>query len=348
MVTGMAGRQFSVAVVGATGLVGREFLRILEGRRFPLKSLRLLASKRSAGSTLCFRGEKLPVEETTESSFEGQDFAFISATTEASHHWVPIAAQAGAIAIDDSSAFRMDPSVPLVVPEVNAADMDGHARIVAIPNCSTTPLVLALWPLHRVNPVKRIVVSTYQSVSGTGTAGVEELKAQSKALALRADDSTEEPAAEVYPYRIAFNLLPHIDSFLDNGYTKEEWKLVQETRKIMHAPDLPICATCVRVPVYTCHSESVSVEFTNPIEAGEARKLMAAQPGIEVADDPARNIYPHPVSATGRDPVYVGRIRKDVAQPNSLALWIVSDNLRKGAALNALQIAEAMVERSLV
>src|SRR5579871_4247487 len=216
----MANRTYSVAVVGATGAVGREFLRILENDGFPLKSLRLLASKRSAGKTLRFRGEELPVEETTEQSFAGQDFAFVSATTEASKHWVPIAAEAGAVAIDDSSAFRMDPAVPLVVPEVNAADLDGHGRIVAIPNCSTTPLVLALWPLHQVNPVQRVVVATYQSVSGTGTAAVEELRRQSQALAA---DESGEPGAEVYPYRIAFNLLPHIDGFLENGYTKEEW-----------------------------------------------------------------------------------------------------------------------------
>ncbi len=345
----MAGREYSVAVVGATGLVGREFLRILEDSRFPLKSLRLLASKRSAGSTMRFRGEDLTVEETTEDSFEGQDFAFISATTEASRHWAPIAAAAGAIAIDDSSAFRMDPDVPLVVPEVNAADLDTHKGIVAIPNCSTTPLVLSLWPLHKVNPVQRIVVSTYQSVSGTGTAAVEELRAQSKAITQQDEGhGFDEPAASVYPHRIAFNVLPHIDSFLENGYTKEEWKMVQETRKIMHTPDLPISSTCVRVPVYSCHSESVNVEFTNPIEPADARSLMAAQPGIEIMDDPAHDIYPHPVAGAGKDPVYVGRIRKDVSRDNSLTMWIVSDNLRKGAALNALQIAQAMVDRHLV
>lgn len=344
----MADRSYSIAVVGATGLVGREFLRILEERDFPLKSLKLLASKRSAGKSMRFRDEELPVEETTAESFRGQDFAFVSATTEASRQWVPIAAEAGAIAIDDSSAFRMEPSVPLVVPEVNAADLDAHQRIVAIPNCSTTPLVLALWPLHQVNPLRRIVVSTYQSVSGTGGAAVEELRAQSRMLALRGEDGGDEPVAEVYPYRIAFNLLPHIDEFLENGYTKEEWKMVQETRKIMHAPDLPISATCVRVPVYVCHSEAVNAEFIRPLAPAEARSLLAAQPGVEVADDPARNIYPHPACAAGRDPVYVGRLRSDVSQPNGLAMWIVSDNLRKGAALNALQIAEVMIERGLV
>jgi len=348
----MAGGSYSVAVVGATGVVGREFLRILEQDSFPLKSLRLLASKRSAGTTMRFRSEDLPVEETDEAAFADQDFAFVSATTEASRHWVPIAARAGAIAIDDSSAFRMDPSVPLVVPEVNAADLDEHSRIVAIPNCSTTPLVLALWPLHVANPVRRIIVSTYQSVSGTGTAAIEELRAQSRQLALQEGNGAhgvqEEPPATVYPHRIAFNLLPHIDDFLENGYTKEEWKMVQETRKIMHAPDLPISATCVRVPVYTCHSESVNVEFSNPMAPETARELMAAQAGIAIADDPAHAIYPHPAAVAGKDPVYVGRIRRDASHPNALSLWIVSDNLRKGAALNALQIASAMVQRGLV
>lgn len=340
----MAGGSYSVAVVGATGLVGREFLRILETSGFPLKSLRLLASARSAGSTLPFRGEHLPVERTTADAFAGQDFTFISATTEASREWVPAAARAGSIAIDDSSAFRMDPAVPLVVPEVNAADLDAHQRIVAIPNCSTTPLVLALSPLHAANRVQRVVVSTYQSVSGTGTAAVEELRVQTRAL------STEgvAPAPEVYPHQIAFNLLPHIDSFLENGYTKEEWKMVQETRKILHEPDLPLTATCVRTPVYVCHSESVTVEFEQPFAPETARELLAAQPGIVVQDDPARELYPHPLAAAGTDPVYVGRIRRDVSHPRALTFWLVSDNIRKGAALNALQIAEAMTARGLV
>jgi aspartate-semialdehyde dehydrogenase len=247
------------------------------------------------------------------------------------------------VAIDDSSAFRMEPDVPLVVPEVNAGDLRKDRRLVAIPNCSTTPLVMALAPLNKVNPVRRVVVSTYQSVSGTGTAAMQELTQQTKQVL-----DGGHPDAEVYPHQIAFNLLPHIDDFLENGYTKEEWKMVQETRKIMHAPDLPISSTCVRVPVYVCHSEAVNVELSQPMEPQEARELLAAQPGIEVQDDPARNVYPHPLEGAGRDPVYVGRIRRDASHPNGLALWIVSDNLRKGAALNALQIAEAMVARGLV
>jgi aspartate-semialdehyde dehydrogenase len=339
----MAG-SYNIAVVGATGLVGREFLRILETSNFPLGELRLLASARSAGTTLPFRGEQLPVAETTARSFDGQHFAFISATTEASKHWAPIAAAAGAIAIDDSSAFRMEANVPLVVPELNAADLDAHQRIVAIPNCSTTPLVLALQPLHAVNRATRVVVSTYQSVSGTGTAAVEELRQQTRAL------STEgvAPAPEVYPKQIAFNLLPQIDSFLENGYTKEEWKMVQETRKILHEPDLPVTATCVRTPVYICHSESVTVEFERPFDPDEARALLAAQPGIELMDDPEQALFPTPLDAAGKDPVYVGRLRRDVSHPSALTFWLVSDNLRKGAALNALQIAEAMVARGLV
>jgi aspartate-semialdehyde dehydrogenase len=339
----MAG-SYNIAVVGATGLVGREFLRILETSNFPLGELRLLASARSAGTTLPFRGEQLPVAETTARSFDGQHFAFISATTEASKHWAPIAAAAGAIAIDDSSAFRMEANVPLVVPELNAADLDAHQRIVAIPNCSTTPLVLALQPLHAVNRATRVVVSTYQSVSGTGTAAVEELRQQTRAL------STEgvAPAPEVYPKQIAFNLLPQIDSFLENGYTKEEWKMVQETRKILHEPDLPVTATCVRTPVYICHSESVTVEFERPFDPDEARALLAAQPGIELMDDPEQALFPTPLDAAGKDPVYVGRLRRDVSHPSALTFWLVSDNLRKGAALNALQIAEAMVACGLV
>jgi aspartate-semialdehyde dehydrogenase len=339
----MAG-SYNIAVVGATGLVGREFLRILETSNFPLGELRLLASARSAGTTLPFRGEQLPVAETTARSFDGQHFAFISATTEASKHWAPIAAAAGAIAIDDSSAFRMEANVPLVVPELNAADLDAHQRIVAIPNCSTTPLVLALQPLHAVNRATRVVVSTYQSVSGTGAAAVEELRQQTRAL------STEgvAPAPEVYPKQIAFNLLPQIDSFLENGYTKEEWKMVQETRKILHEPDLPVTATCVRTPVYICHSESVTVEFERPFDPDEARALLAAQPGIELMDDPEQALFPTPLDAAGKDPVYVGRLRRDVSHPSALTFWLVSDNLRKGAALNALQIAEAMVARGLV
>lgn len=341
----MAGREqgYNVAVVGATGAVGREFLAIAETRDFPIKSLRLLASARSAGRRMRFRGEEIEVEETTDRSFRGVNIAFISASTEASRHYAPLAVEAGAVAIDDSSAFRMDPETPLVVPEVNADDLSKDRRLVAIPNCSTTPLVLALAPLHRVNPVRRVVVSTYQSVSGTGTAAMQELTQQTKQVL---DGGHPEP--EVYPHQIAFNLLPHIDSFLDNGYTKEEWKMVQETRKIMHAPELPISSTCVRVPVYICHSEAVHVEFKRPLPLEQARELLQAMPGLELDTPGQPESYHHPAQAAGKDPVYVSRLRADASHANGLAFWLVSDNLRKGAALNAIQIAEAMAERDLI
>jgi aspartate-semialdehyde dehydrogenase len=334
---------YNVAVVGATGAVGREFLAIAERRSFPIKSLRLLASARSAGSRMNFKGTDIEVEETTDASFHGIDLAFISATTEASRHYAPIAVSAGAVAIDDSSAFRMDPSVPLVVPEVNAGDLSRDRRLVAIPNCSTTPLVMALAPLHKVNPVQRVVVSTYQSVSGTGSAAMQELTNQTKQVL-----DGGHPDAEVYPHQIAFNLLAQIDDFLDNGYTKEEWKMVQETRKIMHEPDLPVSSTCVRVPVYICHSEAVHAEFRDPISPEAVRELLAGRPGIELDEAGKPESYHHPVQAAGTDAVYVSRIRRDVSHHSSIAFWVVSDNLRKGAALNAIQIAEAMAERDLI
>lgn len=337
-------RQYSIAVIGATGAVGKVFLDIMETRPFPLKSLKLLASRRSAGTTVRFRGEPLTVEETTPHAIKGADFVFISATDEISQEYAPIVAQAGGVAIDDSGMWRMEPDVPLIVPEVNAADLDAHKRIVAIPNCSTTPLVMALAAIQPVNPVKRVVVSTYQSVSGTGAGAMRELTEQTR----QALDGATGIVGEVYPYQIGFNLLPHIGSFKEEGYTSEEWKMVRETRKIMHLPDLPVAPTTVRVPVYVCHSESVNLELSEPMDPAEARGLLAAFPGIEVIDDPAATAYPHPVQAAGADPVYAGRIRRDVSHPNGLNMWLVSDNLRKGAALNAIQIAEAMIARGLV
>ena len=242
--------------------------------------------------------------------------------------------------IDGSAAFRMEPHVPLVVPEVNAGDIDGHQGILAIPNCSTTQMVMALYPLHRVNPIKRVVVDTYQSVSGTGNAAVEELHQQARQVL---DAGPVRP--EQYPHQIAFNVLPHIEPFLDNGYTREEWKMREETRKIMRAPNIALSATCVRVPVAVAHSEAVHVEFERPMGVGEARELLAAFPGVVVVDDPPSNTYPMPVNAAGRDEVFVGRIRQDASHPNGLAMWVVSDNLRKGAATNAVQIAEEVVRR---
>jgi aspartate-semialdehyde dehydrogenase len=338
------GRLYSVAVIGATGAVGKVFLDIMATRPFPLKSLRLLASARSAGTRIRFRGEDLKVEETTPRSVEGADFVFISATDEISKEYAPIAARAGAVAIDDSGVWRMDPDVPLVVPEVNADDLVPGKRIVAIPNCSTTPLVMALAAINPVNPVQRVVVSTYQSVSGTGAGAMRELTDQTR----QALDGASDIPGEVYPHQIGFNLLPHIGSFKEEGYTSEEWKMVRETRKIMHLPELRVAPTTVRVPVYVCHSESVNLELTEPMAPSRARELLAAFPGIEVLDDPSANLYPHPVQGAGKDPVYAGRIRRDPSHPAGLALWLVSDNLRKGAALNAIQIAETMIARGLV
>ena len=337
--------SFRVAIVGATGLVGGEFLRILEERKFPMDSLRLYASDRSAGKRINFMGEELVVEETNDDSFDNIDIALFSAGGDISRRFSPIAARAGAVAIDNSSAFRMDPEVPLVVPEVNAGDIDTHKGIIANPNCSTIQMVVALNPLHNVNPIQRIVVSTYQAVSGTGAAAVDELRDQIDSIVGGRQD---EVAPKAYPHQIAYNALPFVESFLDNDYTTEEWKMVQETRKIMHEPDMPVCATCVRVPVYTSHGEAVNVEFSKPMTAEEAREILASAPGVTVQDSPRDQVYPLPLSAAGTDDVFVGRIRKDFSHPSGLAMWVVADNLRKGAALNAVQIAEAMVSQEIL
>jgi aspartate-semialdehyde dehydrogenase len=334
----MAG--YRVAILGATGLVGREFLKVLAQRAFPIAELRLLASDRSAGARVHFEGDELLVEEATPDSFRGIEYALFSAGADVSRTLAPPAVAAGAVVIDNSAAWRMEPEVPLVVPEVNGEDAFAHQGIIANPNCSTIQMVVALDPLHRANPLRRVVVDTYQSVSGTGAAAMDELDEQSRALL------AGKPAApSVYPHQIAFNVLPHIDSFLDNGYTKEEWKMVQETRKIMHLPDLPVSATTVRVPVPIGHSEAVHAEFSRPLSPHEARAILSRAPGVCVMDDPAAAQYPLASLAAGRDEVFVGRIRSDVSHPNGLAMWIVSDNLRKGAALNAVQIAELLASR---
>ena len=335
----MAG--YRVAILGATGLVGREFLKVLAQREFPISELRLLASDRSAGTRVPFRGEELVVEEATPSSFRGVDFGLFSAGTDISRELAPAATAAGAVVIDNSAAWRMEPDVPLVVPEVNGADAFTHQGIIANPNCSTIQMVVALYPLHQVNPLRRVVVDTYQSVSGTGAAAMDELEEQTRALL-----AGEPIEPRVYPHQIACNVLPHIDVFLDNGYTKEEWKMLQETRKIMHAPELPVSATTVRVPVPIGHSEAVHAEFTRPLPAHEARAILARAPGVCVVDDPEAARYPLASVAAGRDEVFVGRIRADVSHPNGLVMWIVSDNVRKGAALNAVQIAELLTQGS--
>jgi len=333
-------KEYEIAIVGATGLVGQEFIKVLVQRNFPMNSVHLFASDRSAGRKLIINQQEIEVKETAPESFEGIDIALFSAGAEISRHFAPLAAQSGAVVIDNSAAFRMEPSVPLVVPEVNPEDIEWHNGIIANPNCSTIQIVVALCPLHRVNPIKRIVVSTYQSVSGTGLAAVEELTVQTRQVL---EGQTTIP--HVYPHQIAFNVLPEIDVFLDDGYTKEEWKLVEETKKIMHADDIAISATCVRVPVFTGHSEAVHAEFSHPMLPDEAERILAQAPGVKILDDTAISLYPHPWSAVGTDEVFVGRIRRDTSHPNGLVLWIVADNLRKGAALNAVQIAEEMIQR---
>ena len=331
---------YTVAILGATGAVGKESLEILEERNFPLAALRLFASKRSAGEVMTCQGKEWTVEELTESSsFAGVDFAFISATDAISKEYGPRLGAAAVVVIDDSGVFRMDPQVPLVVPEVNAAALRSLPRgIVAIPNCTTTPLVMALKPLHDAVGVKRVVVTTFQSVSGTGAAAMDELLDQTRALMAFRDVK-----AEVYPYQIAFNLLPHIGSFSEGGECSEEIKIVRETRKILDAPTMRVTSTTVRVPVLRCHSESINVELEKPLSPNDARAALAAMPGVLVYDDPLKKLYPMPLDATGKDEVYVGRIREDASVTNGLNLWVVSDNLRKGAALNAVQIAECLV-----
>ncbi|KPK46796.1 MAG: aspartate-semialdehyde dehydrogenase [Dehalococcoidia bacterium SM23_28_2] len=336
-------RELSVAIVGATGLVGRELVRLLFQRHFPIKALRLLASSRSQGKKLLVGEQEIEVQETSNNSFAGADIAFFGATPEISRNLVPAAVKAGAVVIDDSPVWRMEPDVPLVVPEVNGDDLEQHRGVVAIPNSSTTPVVLALWPIHQVNPIKRVIVDTYQAVSATGARAVAELTEQARAVL---DGKNVMP--HVYPHQIAFNLLPEIDVFLDNGYTKEEWKMVQETRKIMHEPELAISATCVRVPVFVANSAAVHVELSHSMSADEIRNLLREAPGITVQDEPSISLYPQPWTAAARDSTFVGRIRQDVSHPNGFAMWVVSDNLRKGAALNSIQIGEDLIARNLI
>ena len=328
-----------VAIAGATGAVGREMLRILEERKFPAEEVVLLASERSVGRKIPFRDSELTVSRLTEDAFVGVDLALFSCGASRSLEFAPAAVKAGAVVVDNSSAFRMDEGVPLVVPEVNVDALDSHGGVIANPNCSTIQLVVALKPLHDAARIKRIVVSTYQAVSGAGQAAIDEMQAQIKG---------DTAAPKKMPHEIAFNCLPHIDVFLEGGHTKEEKKMVDETRKIMGAPHLAVSATCVRVPVFNAHSESVNVEFEESVSPEEARALLARAPGVEVVDDVESFSYPMPKDADGEDPVYVGRIRRDDSQENTLNLWVVADNLRKGAALNAVQIAEALIEKGML
>ncbi len=328
----------SVAVAGATGLVGRHMLRVLEERNYPVRSVKLLASERSKGRMLAFRGEQVPVEVLTEDSFKDVEVALFSAGGGTSKKFAPFAAKDGCVVIDNSSAWRMDPEVPLVVPEVNAYAINTHKGIIANPNCSTIQMVVVLKPLHDAAQVERVVVSTYQAVSGAGKEALDELFAQTKAILEGRD-----PECHVFPFPIAFNCIPQIpqtNAFVDNGYTSEEMKMVNETKKIMGDDSIRVTATTVRVPVHTSHSESVNVETQRKLTAAEARRILSNAPGVVVEDDPSRPLYPMAVNARGKGETFVGRIREDMSHPSALNMWIVSDNLLKGAALNAVQIAE--------
>lgn len=329
---------YTVAVVGATGLVGSEMLQILHERQFPAERVVAMASERSAGEDVSFGDDSLTVQLLAKDSFEAVDIALFSAGSEISREYAPIAAKAGAVVIDNSAAWRMEKNVPLVVPEVNPKEIATHQGIIANPNCSTIQMVVVLKPLHDYARIKRIVVSTYQSVSGTGKDAMDELGQQARQLF---NFGTVEP--HVYPYQIAFNCLPHIDDFLPSGYTKEEMKMVNETRKIMGDETIRVTATTVRVPVFVGHSESINIETERKLAANDARAILSAAPGVQVYDDPSRKLYPVPIDVAGRDAVYVGRIREDESIPNGLNLWVVGDNLRKGAALNAVQIAEHLI-----
>jgi aspartate-semialdehyde dehydrogenase len=331
--------RYNVAIVGATGAVGNEMLSILEERKFPVDELRLLASSRSIGKSLEYFGKEHPVDELKESSFEGIDIALFSAGASRSKTFAPAAVKSGAVVIDNSSAFRMDPEIPLVVPEVNTSAIAGHRGIIANPNCSTIQMVVALKPIHDVARITRIVVTTFQAVSGTGQKAIEELLDQTRALL-----NFKELVMEVYPHQIAFNCLPHIDSFLPNGYSKEEMKMVNETRKILGDERIGITATTVRVPVFRSHSESINIQTEKKITADEVRELLVYAEGICVLDDPSDNVYPLAIDSSGKDETFVGRIREDESIENGINLWVVADNLRKGAALNAIQIAEKLIQ----
>jgi len=331
-------RNYTVAIVGATGAVGVEMIQVLERRNFPVGKLKLLASARSAGKTLKFKGETVTVEELRTDSFEGVDVALFSAGGGISREFAPAAVKAGAVVVDNSSAFRMDPNVPLVIPEINGADVRDHQGIIANPNCTTAITLMALYPLHRAFGVKRVIASSYQAVSGTGAQAIEELRQQVDALV-----KGQPVEKKVYPHQIAFNVLPHVDSFLDTGYTKEEMKMQNEARRIMHHSDLKASVTCVRVPVYRAHSVAVNAEFERPVSLEEARDVLAKAPGLQLVDDPANNVYPLPLYVAGQDDCQVGRLRLDCALDNGLAFWVVGDQLLKGAALNAVQIAELVI-----
>ncbi|HUR70617.1 MAG TPA: aspartate-semialdehyde dehydrogenase [Candidatus Limnocylindrales bacterium] len=336
----MKKEMYNVAIVGATGAVGEQMREVLDERQFPVGELRLLASERSVGQFLPFQNRQLPVEVLKADSFNGIDIGLFSAGGSVSTEFAPMAVAAGAVVVDNTSVFRMEPDIPLVVPEVNAKEIANYKTrgIVANPNCSTIQMVVALKPIHDAARIKRVVVSTYQSVSGAGRKAMEELSQQVAALF-----NGKEIEKVKFPHQIAFNCIPHIDLFMDGGYTKEEWKMIEETRKILGEPNLPITATTVRVPVFCSHSEAVNVETYVKLSANEARRILREAPGVIVADEPENNVYPMAIDAAGKDATFVGRIREDKSIANGLNLWVVSDNLRKGAALNAVQIAEILI-----
>jgi aspartate-semialdehyde dehydrogenase len=336
-------RKFNVAILGATGAVGTELLDLLEERNFPLGNLKVRASERSAGKTVNFAGEDLIIEAVTESSFDDVDIVLASAGGSISKKWLPIATKSGAVSIDNSSAFRMHPDVPLIVPEVNPEAAANHKGIIANPNCTTILLSVAIYPLHQVQPIKRIVAATYQSASGAGARAMEEVKLQSQAIL-----NGEPAVAEVLPYPLAFNLFPHNSPMTDNSYCEEEMKMVNETRKIFGDHDIRITATCVRVPVLRAHSEAINLEFDQPFSTDKAREILAVAPGVQLLEDFSKNYFPMPIEASGKDDVLVGRIRQDISHPNALELWLCGDQIRKGAALNAVQIAELLIAKSFI
>jgi aspartate-semialdehyde dehydrogenase len=332
-----AKKSYHVAIVGATGAVGEEFLRVLERRSFPIERLLPLCSGRSAGKRVSFRGEEIAAEELSAKSFAGIDLAFFSAGGNISREYAPIARDAGAVAIDNSSVFRMEPEVPLVIPEINGDDVREHRGLIANPNCTTAVALMALYPLHRAFGVRRVIAASYQAVSGSGARAIKELRSQ-----VEAATANKAPMAEIYPHPIAFNVLPHVDSFLPSGYTKEEMKMQNEGRRIMHLPDFRASVTCVRVPVYRAHSVAVCAEFARPVSVEEAHEVLAKAPGLELVDEPVNNRYPMPLFTAGKDNCEVGRVRRDCAFENGLSFWVSGDQLLKGAALNAVQIAELL------
>jgi aspartate-semialdehyde dehydrogenase len=336
-------KAYDLAIVGATGLVGQELIKILERHRYPLSSIHLYASDSSAGRKIFVNHRQIEVKETTSGSFEGVDIALFCAGVEVSNYFAPIAVQSGAVVIDNSAAFRLETGSPLIIPEVNPEDLDSHKGIIASPSALTIQLAIVLHPLHRVNPVKRVTIASYQAVSGGGSAAMEELISQTKVVL-----AGQNAVPHVYPHQIAFNLLPEIDVFLDSAYTREELRVVEETRKVMHLTDLAISATCVQVPVFIGNSLVVNAEFSRPFAPDEAREILSRSPGIGMRDDPTVSLYPHPWSVVGLDEVIVGRIRKDLSHPNGLVMWVVTDNLRKGSALNAIQIVREMVRRGVL